>query len=224
MRRRNTPWTLVAAAGLLLAGHATSASADSVASFRLSNTNPTGSAPIMTVFAGILPAGAVVPPVGQDPNNPPSPLKILSNSAGFNPQDFTVSTDNALTPSGQPIEALRIDFYHNNPNNPSDPNNVPKPGDGLQAGGVLNFSLNLSSTLTQPLQLLLPPDSNGLDLVSFGPTAPDTPPPGSPPPTTGGGGQSVPEPLSVAVWVSLTGLAWIRIRRTGFPAGRPTSA
>jgi hypothetical protein len=191
MRRRTTLATLAFVTLWASAGPLSPVSADSLASFRLSNTNLTGSAPIPSVLAGILPAGAVQPPTPSV-----SPLTILSGSSGFDARALQVSLGDGKDPSGNPIQALQINFG----------------AAGFAAGGVLNFSLSVNPTFNGTLQLLLPPDSGGLNLLAFAPTTTTTPP------TTGGGDTGgaphtiVPEPLSIAVWSTLAGLGWLRLR------------
>ena len=194
MRRRTALCTLALVTALTLAGPLSRASADSLASFRLTNGNPTGTAPVTSILAGILPAGAVEPPAPSL-----SPLTILAGSSGFNAKDLQVALGDGTDPSGNPIQALQLNFG----------------AAGFSPGGVLNFSLRVSPTFNGTLQLLLPPDSGGLNLLAFAPTT--TSGSGTTTPTTGSGSgtttnTSVPEPLSIAVWSSLAGLGWIRAR------------
>jgi hypothetical protein len=145
-------------------------------------------------LAGILPASAVEPPAPSL-----SPLTILAGSSGFNSKDLSVALGDGTDPTGKAIQALQLNFG----------------AAGFSPGGVLNFSLSLNPSFNGTLQLLLPPDSNGLKLLAFAPTTTS----GSTSTTSGNGSQtgtvtqnSVPEPLSIAVWTSLAGLGWIRAR------------
>jgi hypothetical protein len=192
IRPRTALYALAVLTAWALAGPLSFASAAGLASFRLSNNNPSGTTPATSVIAGIIPAGAVEPPAPSL-----SPLTILAGSSGFNPNDLQVALGDGADPSGNPIQALQLNFGK----------------EGFAPGGVLNFSLSLSPSFNNTLQLLLPPDSNGLQLLAFAPTT--TSGSSNNPPTGGSGttvNNSVPEPLSIAIWTSLAGLGWVRSR------------
>ena len=83
------------------------------------------------VVALIQPAGGVVTPAASSTQGP---LTILSGSHGFNSSgvyDFLASTKDS---NGNPLQALGLSFF----------------GQGLAAGGILNFSLNVANQSTPP--------------------------------------------------------------------------
>jgi len=160
------------------------AQASTMASFRLTNTDSTGADPVMSVLASIVPPGSVVPP---DPAT--SPLTILAGSFGFNPDDLKVSLGEGTTPSGNPFQALALDFG---------------PG-GLAPGGRLYFSLNLAAASDGVVNLILPSSVDNLAVSSY------EPPPGSTP--IGDGGTKVPEPASLLLWTGLATFGALRARR-----------
>jgi hypothetical protein len=129
------------------------------------------------------PGGVSVPPSSSTQG----PLTILANSKGFNSTgvyDFLATKSDA---NGQPLQALGLSFY----------------GQGLAAGGILNFSLNVHNQSTPPQLVsqtpgvsiaLLPPSSN---------------------PGTGGDGvpeAKIPEPISLLLWSALAGAGLLRAR------------
>jgi hypothetical protein len=179
------PFALIFTSAVLgmLAAHP--AQASTMASFRLTNTDPAGSgdSPVMTVLASIVPPGSVTPP---DPST--SPLTILAGSSGFNPDDLKVSLGDGTTPSGDPFQALALDFG---------------PG-GLAPGGRLYFSLNLAASSDGVVNLILPSSINNLAVSSY------VPPPGVTP--IDGGQGNVPEPISLVLWTGLATFGVIRAR------------
>jgi hypothetical protein len=92
------------------------------------------------VLALVQPAGGVVTPPSTSTLGP---LTILANSSGFNASgvyDFLASTKDA---NGQPLQALGLSFF----------------GQGLAAGGMLNFSLNVANASAPPQLQSQPPAS-----------------------------------------------------------------
>jgi hypothetical protein len=83
------------------------------------------------IVALVQPAGGVVTPPSSSTQGP---LTILSGSQGFNSSgvfDFLASTKDS---NGNPLQALGLSFF----------------GQGLAAGGILNFSLNVANQSTPP--------------------------------------------------------------------------
>jgi hypothetical protein len=139
------------------------------------------------VVATILPSGSVVPPKAAD-GTEGSPLTILSDSHGFDPNHLVVALKDGTSSTGQPQQMFGLVFY----------------GQGLQPGGVLHFALSIDKALANnppQLQSLTP----GISIVA------------DPLPTTsqqsGGGATTtpgptdnqIPEPLSVVLWAALLG-------------------
>lgn len=181
MMRRQPAVLAVVAALIVLAGRSGSTQAAAVtASYQLKNTAAPGSDPVTGVVANILPPGAVVPPSPQE-----SPLTILAGSTGFDQDNLQVLLGDGQTPTGEPLQALALDF-----------------GDqGLAPGGILNFALSLASATQATPDLVLPPTASQLTLASY--TPPSKPLP-NPIPVV-----SVPEPVSVALWTAAAGLALV---------------
>jgi hypothetical protein len=148
---------------------------------------------------------AVVDPVGVVP--PPSgsatgPLTVLPGSSGFDTQNLSVylgsipSTPNATITQ----QALGLSFY----------------GQGLQAGGVLNFALTIDQSLANnppQLQSLTSGISIKFDQI-------ETPQSQSTQQSTDNSSASVvaqsgqvPEPLSLLIWSALAGAALSRTNR-----------
>jgi hypothetical protein len=138
------------------------------------------------VVALIQPAGGVVTPPSSSTQGP---LTILPGSQGFNSSgvyDFLASTKDA---SGNPIQALGLSFF----------------GQGLAAGGILNFSLNVANSSAPPqlvsqnsgVTITLDPPSSSSSNGSSGTGATDT---------------ELPEPLSLLVWSALAGAGLLRVR------------
>jgi hypothetical protein len=179
------PFALIFTSAVLgvLAAHPVQAS--TMASFRLTNTDAPGASPVMSVLASIVPPGSVIPP-----NPSTSPLTILAGSAGFALDDLKVSLGEGTTPSGNPFQALALDFG---------------PG-GLAPGGRLYFSLNLAATSDGVVNLILPASVNNLAISSY------EPPPGGTP-IGNGGDNNVPEPASLLLWTGLAAFGLDRVRR-----------
>jgi hypothetical protein len=129
------------------------------------------------------PGGVVVPPASSTQG----PLTILANSKGFNSTgvyDFLASKTDG---NGQPLQALGLSFY----------------GQGLAAGGILNFSLNVSNASSPP-QLVS--QTTGVSIAL------DQTPPAS---NHGGNGvpaAQTPEPLSMLIWSVLAGVGLLHTR------------
>jgi hypothetical protein len=164
------------------------ASASGIVNFRLSDTDTTGAPPVSSVLMSIVPADSVAP---TDPSV--SPLTILSGSSGFDPSKLQVFLGDGTTPTGDPFQALKLDFGTS----------------GFQPGGNLYFSLNLSPTYSGLVNLVLPSSVNNLTITSlpanFG---------------SGGGQTNTPEPLSIVLWSSIAALGLVRARayRRAHPA------
>jgi hypothetical protein len=135
------------------------------------------------VVAEVVPAGGVVTPPSSATQGP---LTILSASPGITSTgvyDFLATT---TTASGQSIQGLGLSFY----------------GNGLQAGDVLKFALNVANqssppqltSLTQGVTITLDSSSSG-GSGSSSPVA-----------------DSVPEPLSLLLWAALAGAGLVRAR------------
>jgi hypothetical protein len=130
------------------------------------------------------PGGVVVPPSSSTQG----PLTILANSKGFDSKgvyDFLASKTDG---NGQPLQALGLSFY----------------GQGLAAGGVLNFSLNVANQSSPP-QLVS--QTKGVT-ISLDQTLPPTHLP------DGGGipAAQTPEPISLLLWSVLAGIGLVRAR------------
>ena len=139
---------------------------------------------------------AAIEPVGGVPTPPTSstvgPLTNLSGPPGFNTNgvyDYLNTPKDANGNLLQPI-AFGLSFY----------------GQGLAAGGVLSFSLNVANTSAPP-QLV--PQTSGIKITL-------QPPDSSSSSSTGTGTLSTasetPEPLSVLVWSALAGAGLLRAR------------
>jgi hypothetical protein len=141
------------------------------------------------VEALVEPPGGVVPPTGSD-GSTESPLQILSGSTGFDQSQLVVALKNTTSSSGQPEQMFGLVFF----------------GQGLAAGGVLNFSLTTDSSLTTPptLESLTPGVTITLD--SF------TPDSGSSGSSSGAATVGNPEPLSMLIWALLSGIGFHRVR------------
>jgi hypothetical protein len=129
------------------------------------------------------PGGVVVPPSSSTQG----PLTILANSSGFNTSgvyDFLATKTDS---NGQPVQALGLSFY----------------GQGLAAGGVLNFSLNVANQNAPP-QLVS--QTTGVTIALSQTT------PASTPPDSGVPAARTPEPLSILLWSILAGAGLLRAR------------
>jgi len=137
------------------------------------------------VVALINPAGGVVTPPSSATQGP---LTILANSSGFNSSgvyDFLASK----TANGQTLQALGLSFY----------------GQGLAAGGIVNFSLNVANQSSPPQ---LSSQTAGVT-IALNPT-PATPSGSNS--NTGVTDAQVPEPLSLLIWSALAGAGLFRAR------------
>jgi hypothetical protein len=146
------------------------------------------------VEALILPPGGIVPPKASD-GTPESPLTILPDSSGFDPSQLVVALKNTTSSTGQPEQMFGLVFY----------------GQGLAAGGVLNFSLTTASALTTPPVLVS--QTPGVSIALDSPSS-STPGSGSSPPADAGGSgpSKVPEPLSLLIWLALACAGLVRVR------------
>jgi hypothetical protein len=169
-----------------------SSPATTTVDYRLSSTTsiPVPDANIQgpQVVALISPAGGVVPPT-LDNGKQGSPLTILPDSHGFDPNNLLVFLLDGTSASGQPEQKFGLIFG----------------GQGLQPGGVLHFALSIDKSLASNPPVLQS-QTTGISIVADQPT---TLPPSS---TEGGstngaggggstsGGNQVPEPLSLVLW------------------------
>jgi len=98
--------------------------------------------------------------------------------------DFLATKSDA---TGQPVQALGLSFY----------------GQGLAAGGILNFSLNVANQSSPP-QLVS--QTAGVS-IALTPTA-------SPPTSSDNGvpAAQTPEPLSILLWSALASAGLVRAR------------
>jgi hypothetical protein len=160
-------------------------------SYRLSNTNPAGTAPVTKVVASVIPPGTVVPP---DPSS--SPLTILPGSSGFDQSNLQILLGDGKAPNGDPVQAVALDFGTS----------------GFQPGGVLNFSLSLDKAFQGSPDLQLPPSAAGLSIMHVNATGTGsnnggtggTTPVGTP-------DTQVPEPLTLFLWsTGAVGLGLVR--------------
>ncbi len=126
----------------------------------------------------------------------PSPLTVLSGSSGFDQSQLVVALKNTTSSTGTPEQLFGLVFF----------------GQGLAAGGVLNFSLTTDSSLSTPpvLTSQTPGVTITLDAVSSSPT--DTGSTGNSGDGGGGGSPKVPEPLSLLVWSALACAGLLRVR------------
>jgi hypothetical protein len=142
------------------------------------------------VVAMVAPAGGVVPPTNAD-GTQGSPLTVLSDSSGFDASQLVVALKDATSSAGQPEQLLGLVFF----------------GKGLDASGVLHFSLSIDSALAANPPTLVsstPGVTITADLVS--------PPTGG---TSGGNGsptENVPEPVAFVLWSAVAGAIALRAR------------
>jgi hypothetical protein len=150
--------------------------------------------PTPQLTALVNPVGVVPPPGGSLTG----PLTILPGSSGFDPQNLAVYLGNIPSDPNATItsQALGLSFY----------------GQGLAAGGVLNFALTIDKSLANnPPQLESQTSGIAIKLDGVeGGSPPTGSTSGSPAP---GAGNSVPEPLSLLVWSALAGAALLHVRR-----------
>jgi hypothetical protein len=146
-------------------------------------TTGSSNIPAPQVEALVQPSGGVVTPATTSTQGP---LTILAGSHGFDTSgvwDFLANT----TQNGQAFEGLGLSFY----------------GQGLAAGGVLNFSLNVANA-SNPPQLV-----SGTKGVTITLDPPSSSSSGSSTSTVGVDGV-VPEPLSLLLWSALAGAGLLR--------------
>jgi len=135
------------------------------------------------VVALITPTDSVVPPTLSD-GTQGSPLTVLPNSTGLDPSQLVVALRDATSSSGQPEQQLGLVFY----------------GQGLQAGGVLNFALSINSALASDppvLQSLTPGVTITKDSPTTAATSVVSSSAGS---SSSSSSNAIPEPLSVILW------------------------
>jgi hypothetical protein len=204
IRRCPAPLTVMfAALAIGLGSRPMSAQADpvtSTATYTLTTSTaiPVPSANIAgpQVEALVLPPGGVVPPTSST-GSQESPLTILSGSTGFDPSQLVVALKNTTSSSGAPEQMFGLVFF----------------GQGLAAGGVLNFSLTTQSSLTSPP--VLESQTQGVTITLDSVSSPSSGT-GSGVADTGGGGGGggprVPEPLSVLIWSALACAGLLRVR------------
>jgi hypothetical protein len=136
------------------------------------------------------PAGGVVAPSSSSAQGP---LTILSGSHGFETTGVYDYLASSTDSSGQPLQALGLSFY----------------GTGMAAGGVLNFSLNVTNINSPPTLEWV---NNGSQTMS-----PFTPNPASGTANTtvstiSATSANTPEPLSLLLWSALAGIGFLRAR------------
>jgi hypothetical protein len=154
------------------------------------------SVPSPQIIADINPAGGVVTPATTSAQGP---LAILAGSHGFNTSDVWDFLASGTGSTGQPLQGLGLSFY----------------GQGLAAGGVLNFSLNVSN-VNDPPQIVS--QTNGVT-IGLVPTSSTTDSSSSSSSSTSSSSSSTvsaasntPEPLSLLLWSALAGAGLLRAR------------
>jgi hypothetical protein len=143
------------------------------------------------VVALIDPAGGVVTPAATSTQGP---LTIMPGSSGFSSSgvfDYLLSTTDQ---NGNPLQALGLSFY----------------GQGLAAGGVLNFSLNVTNA-SNPPQLVSQTSGVSIALDSTSSSGGATSSSSSSSSSTTSS-ITTPEPLSLLLWTTLTGAGLLRAR------------
>jgi hypothetical protein len=154
------------------------------------------------VVALIQPPGGVVPPKQAD-GTEGSPLTVLPDSSGFDPNHLVVLLLDSKNDAGQPEQKFGLLFD----------------GQGMKAGGVLHFALSIDKAL-EGNPPVLTSQTPGFSIVRDEPTP-------LPPTTVDGGvlngggnggvppgGAQIPEPLSLALWsAAAVGIA-LRHRRS----------
>ena len=143
------------------------------------------------VVAMVVPPGGVVPPTNAD-GTQGSPLTVLSDSSGFDAGQLVVALKDATDDAGNPEQLLGLVFF----------------GQGLRAGGVLNFALSIDKALAgNPPKLVS--STPGVTITSLSPPTNPNPDPG---PGNGGGNGGgvdpdpevhVPEPVTFLVWSAI---------------------
>ncbi len=210
IRRCPAPFTaLVAALVLGLGSQPMTLRADQVGTADYSLTFPNGlpapSGPIPSsgstsvaapqVVLLVDPAGGVVAPQSSSTQGP---LTVLSGSHGFDATGVYDYLASSTDSSGQPLQALGLSFY----------------GSGIAAGGVLNFSLNVTNASSPPTLEWV---NNGSQTMSpFTPNpvlaSPDASASVSTTQTSSSDVTNTPEPLSLLLWSVLAGAAVLRAR------------
>jgi hypothetical protein len=207
IRRCPAPLTMmVIALAISLGSQPMSTQADTLSTATYTLTSPDGLPVPSANIAGpqvealVSPPGGVVPPAAVN-GVVPSPLTVLSGSSGFDQSQLVVALKNTTSSTGQPEQLFGLVFF----------------GQGLAAGGVLNFSLTTESSLSTPpvLTSQTPGVNIVLDKLSSSPT--DTGSTGTSGDASGGGGAgggspTVPEPLSLLVWSALACAGLLRVR------------
>ncbi len=144
------------------------------------------------------PAGGVLAPSSSSTQGP---LTVLSGSHGFDSSGVYDYLATSTDSSGKPLQALGLSFY----------------GSGMAAGGVINFSLNVTNASKPPTLEWV---NNGSQTMS-----PFTPNPvlatadatstTTTTTTTSASASDItnaPEPLSVLLWSILAGAGALRVR------------
>jgi hypothetical protein len=169
-----------------MAAHAAANASTATADYTLTTSSTIGvpSANISgpQIVALITPTGGVVPPTNSN-GQQVSPLTVLPNSTGFDPNQLVVALKEAT--SAQPEQDLGLIFF----------------GKGFQAGGVLHFALSINSALASDPPVLtsltpgitITPDSPSAASTTAGTSAST----GS---SSGSSSNGIPEPLSVILW------------------------
>jgi hypothetical protein len=155
------------------------------------------------VVALVSPAGGVVPPTSAD-GSQGSPLTILPDSHGFDPDQLVVALKDSTTDAGAPEQLLGLVFF----------------GKGLEAGGMLHFALSIDGALANNPPKLVS-STPGVAIAAL--PAPETDPENPPGTGTGGdsGGPNVPEPIGFLLWSAAAGAVALRGRaRIRAAAGR----
>ncbi len=144
------------------------------------------------VEALVEPPGGVVPPTSST-GTQQSPLTILPGSTGFDASQLVVALKNTTSSSGQPVQMFGLVFF----------------GQGLAAGGVLNFSLTTESSLSSPpvLESQTPGVTINLDSVTSSSSSSSSSSTTAASPAFG-----IPEPLSILVWSVLACVGLFRVR------------
>jgi len=169
------------------------------ANYRLTSTVslpvPDASIQAPQVVALISPPGGVVPPKQAD-GTEGSPLTVLPDSHGFDPNHLVVLLLDSTTDSGEPQQKFGLLFD----------------GQGMEAGGVLHFALSIDKALADTPPVLTS-QTPGFTIVPDE-RVPSTPNGGEGGTLNGDGGNQIPEPLSLVLWsAAATGIA-IRHRRS----------
>ncbi len=219
---------LSTAATLFLLASAASVQASSTSSvpttllnYKLSNQGPST---VSRIDFNVLSPGSVVPPVvATDPttgaNVTGSPLTLLPNSTGFDPNYFSVALGNK--PGAQILrllfgQAQTVDA-NGNVTFSSILDSNGNPIGGFQPGGNLNFAVSVDPTTRDQFRLQIASNTPGLTLNQL--PVSDTVVASTTTPTSGAGTTTtttpphqVPEPMSVLVWGGLVGLGLTRAR------------